>query len=156
MIIKVKHLLSNVHKLSMLAFFALNSAYAQTDHSAHMSMSGSAKPSNTCVTTGLECANATTPFFMPDGSLLLAWTAGGVVSVAQSEDKGKTFSPPIAVAQHGKSLDSGADARPQIVANSSNQVFLAYAFLRTPIGMHKSIPQFQMMVARHSRRQDLW
>lgn len=130
MIIKVKHLLSNVHKLGMLAFFALNSAYAQMDHSSHMGMGGSAKSSNTCVSTGLECANAATPFFMPDGSLLLAWTAGGVVSVAQSADKGKTFSPPIAVAQHGKSLDSGADARPQIVANSSKQVFLAYAFFK--------------------------
>ncbi|WP_215389818.1 sialidase family protein [Polynucleobacter sp. MWH-UH25E] len=99
------------------------------DHSSHGIGIAPAKPA-ACVGSGLECANAATPFFMPDGSLLLAWTAGGVVSVAQSADKGKTFSPPVTVAQHGKSLDLGADARPQIVANSNDQVFLAYSFFK--------------------------
>ena len=101
-------------------------AQMQLDHS---SMTGS-KPKNTCQSSGLECANAATPFFAPDGKLLLAWTANGVVSVAQSTDLGKSFSPPAKVAEHGKSLDVGSDARPQIVADKKGNVFLAYAFFK--------------------------
>ena len=89
-----------------------------------------AKVSSVCQGIGLECANAATPFFTQDGKLLLAWTANGVVAVAQSSDLGKTFSPPVKIAEHGKSLDAGADARPQIVADKQGNVFLAYAFFK--------------------------
>jgi hypothetical protein len=101
-------------------------AQMQMDHS---SMAGS-KSKNSCQGTGLECANAATPFFTTDGKLLVAWTANGVVSVAQSSDLGKSFSPPVKIAEHGKSLDVGSDARPQIVANKQGNVFLAYAFFK--------------------------
>lgn len=90
----------------------------------------SAKPGNTCHGVGLECANAATPFFTQDGKLLLAWTANGVVAVAQSSDLGKTFSPAVKIAEHGKSLDAGADARPQIVVDKQGNIFLAYAFFK--------------------------
>lgn len=83
-----------------------------------------------CVGSGLECANAATPFFTQDGKLLLAWTTNGVVSVAQSADLGKTFLPSIKIAEHGKSLDTGSDARPQIVADQNGNVFLAYSFFK--------------------------
>ena len=105
-------------------------AQAQMDHSSSKSGSMPAKPSYTCQGSGLECANAATPFFAPDGKLLLAWTANGVVSVAESVDLGKSFSPPVKIAEHGKSLDAGSDARPQIVANKQGNVFLAYAFFK--------------------------
>ena len=95
----------------------------------HASMTSS-KPKNGCQGAGLECANAATPFFTFDGNLLLSWTANGVVSVAQSTDLGKSFSPPVKIAEHGKSLDVGADARPQIVADKQGNVFLAYAFFK--------------------------
>jgi BNR repeat-like domain len=101
-------------------------AQMQMDHS---SMAGS-KPKNSCQGAGLECANAATPFFTLDGELLLSWTANGVVSVAKSADLGKSFSPPVKIAEHGKSLDAGADARPQIVADKQGKVFLAYAFFK--------------------------
>ncbi|WP_353433116.1 sialidase family protein [Polynucleobacter sp. MWH-UH23A] len=114
--------------LSALGVVFSNYAIAQMDHSSHM-MSSSTK-SVACTSSGLECANAATPFMLQDGGLLLAWTAGGRVSVAQSSDKGKTFSTPVSIAQHGKALDFGADARPQIVANSNGKVFLAYAFFK--------------------------
>jgi len=105
-------------------------AQAQMDHSSSKASSMPAKPSNACQSFGLECANAATPFFAPDGKLLLAWTANGVVSVAQSVDLGKTLSTPIKIAEHGKSLDVGSDARPQIVVDKSNNIFLAYAFFK--------------------------
>ena len=66
-------------------------AQMQMDHSSMVS----AKPGNACQGAGLECANAATPFFTQDGKLLLAWTASGVVAVAQSSDLGKTFSPAV-------------------------------------------------------------
>jgi len=98
----------------------------QMDHSSM----ASSKTKSTCQGTGLECANAATPFFVPDGNLLLSWTASGVVSIAQSSDLGKTFSPTIQIAEHGKSLDAGADARPQMVADKQGNIFLAYAFFK--------------------------
>ena len=101
-------------------------AQMQMDHS---SMAGS-KPKNTCQSSALECANAATPFFSADGKLLLAWTANGVVSVGQSSDFGKTVTTSVKIAEHGKSLDVGSDARPQIVADKQGNVFLAYAFFK--------------------------
>ena len=115
--------------MGVLGLVAFNSAFAQMDHSSHMMSTSPAKPS-ACTGSGLDCANAATPFFMADGKLLLAWTGGGEVSVAQSMDKGKTFSTPVVVAEHGKSLDTGADARPQIVADKQGNIFLAYSFFK--------------------------
>ena len=103
---------------------------AQVEHSSHGAKSAPAKVSNTCQGTGLECANAATPFFTADSKLLLAWTANGVVSVAQSTDLGKSFTPAVSIAEHGKALDTGSDARPQIVSDSKGNIFLAYAFFK--------------------------
>ena len=105
-------------------------ANAQMEQLSHSAMSGSKKSVSTCQGSGLDCANAATPFFTADGKLLLAWTASGVVSVAQSMDGGKSFSPAVKIAEHGKALDTGSDARPQIVADSKGNVFLAYAFFK--------------------------
>lgn len=114
--------------ISVLGSAALNHAVAQMSHSSQVMGVSPAK--SACIGSGLECANAATPFLMDDGRLLLAWTANGVVSVAQSSDKGRTFSIPVKIAEHGKSLDAGSDARPQIVADARNNVFLAYAFFK--------------------------
>jgi len=104
--------------------------HAQMDHSSRPIAGASSKASNTCSGTSLECANAATPFFYSDGKLLLTWTANGVVSVAQSTDLGKTLSPQVKIAEHGKSLDAGSDARPQIVADQQGNIFIAYAFFK--------------------------
>lgn len=104
--------------------------HAQIDHSSHSKMGGSSRGSNACVGFGLECANAATPFVTKDGQLLLAWTANGIISVAQSPDLGQTFVSPVKIAEHGKSLDTGSDARPQIVADSTGNVFVAYTFFK--------------------------
>ena len=105
-------------------------AFSQMDHSSHSGMSAPTKPLIACQGSGLDCANAATPFLTGSGKLLLAWTGGGVVSVAQSEDLGKTFSAAVKIAEHGKTLDAGSDARPQIVSDSQGTVFLAYAFFK--------------------------
>ena len=87
-------------------------AQMQMDHSSHMAGANPAKVSSVCQGIGLECANAATPFFTQDGRLLLVWTASGVVSVAQSSDLGKTFSPAVKI------------------ADKQGNVFLAYAFFK--------------------------
>lgn len=112
-----------------LELACLCSALAQIDHSSMMTSSATSRPA-VCAGSGLECANAASPFFTIDGKLLLAWTANGVVSVAQSSDLGKTFSPAVKIAEHGKSLDAGSDARPQIVSDGSGNVLLAYSFFK--------------------------
>lgn len=127
------HTLSRLLLLNTLFFGVLSVAglaQAQMNHAAPKASSAPTKPSNHCQGAGLECANAATPFFSVDGKLLLAWTANGVVSVAQSADLGKTMSSPVKIAEHGKSLDAGSDARPQIVADKQGNIFLAYAFFK--------------------------
>ncbi len=103
---------------------------AQMAHSSDSGMGTVAKRPLACQGLGLDCANAATPFLTGSGKLLLAWTGGGVVSVAQSDDLGKTFSTAVKIAEHGKLLDAGSDARPQIVSDSQGKVFLAYAFFK--------------------------
>jgi hypothetical protein len=83
-----------------------------------------------CSSTGLDCANAATPFISTDGQLWLVWTAGGQVSLAKSKDLSKTFSSPISLAQHGKYLDTGGDARPQIIVDDMGRVVVSYAFFK--------------------------
>ncbi|OWS71039.1 sialidase family protein [Polynucleobacter campilacus] len=102
-------------------------ADAQMDHSRPMA---AVKQKDVCQGSGLDCAIAATPSLSPDGKLLLAWTASGVVSVGQSFDLGKTLISTVKIAEHGKSLDTGSDARPQIVADKQGNVFLAYAFFK--------------------------
>ena len=127
---KINFEVMKLHFLSGLIWVFSSSAIAQMDHSSHMGKGGSSKPVNSCVSIGLECANAATPFLDTDGSLFLVWTAGGVVSVAKSQDLGKSFAQVVVVAEHGKSLDAGGDARPQVVADKSGNVFIAYAFFK--------------------------
>ena len=127
---KINFEVMKLHFLSGLIWVFSSSAIAQMDHSSHMGKGGSSKPANSCVSTGLECANAATPFLDTDGSLFLAWTAGGMVSVAKSQDLGKSFAQVVVVAEHGKSLDAGGDARPQVVADKSGNVFIVYAFFK--------------------------
>lgn len=105
-------------------------SFAQMSHPPQGSSSSLAKSSHSCQGSGLECANAATPFFMANGNLLLTWTANGVVSVAKSADLGKSFSSSVKIAEHGKSLDTGSDARPQIVADKRGNIFVAYAFFK--------------------------
>ena len=116
--------------LLLSALGVIGQVYAQMDHSSGMAGAMKTKPNDVCQGDGLQCANAATPFFTADGKLLLTWTANGVVSFAQSTDSAKSFSAPVKIAEHGKSLDAGSDARPQIVADKQGNIFLAYSFFK--------------------------
>ena len=72
---------------------------------AQMSHQHGAK--HACEGAALACAAKATPTFAPDGTLWLAWDAGGYISVARSRDLGHTFSPAVAVNAERLSLDWG-------------------------------------------------
>lgn len=131
--IQINHLFKRSALLCALllgALGAIGQAHAQMGHSSGMAGVMKTKSNEVCQSDGLQCANTATPFFDQNGKLLLAWTANGVVSVAQSTDLGKTFTPATKIAEHGKSLDTGSDTRPQIVSDKVGNVFLAYSFFK--------------------------
>jgi len=84
-------------------------------------------PSAPCSGSEIGCSNVATPAFGPDGSLWLAWAAGGKVMVARSADLGKSFGPAVAVNAEPAKLDSGPDARPKIVVDDRGHIDVAYA-----------------------------
>src|SRR5262245_64436982 len=67
-----------------------------------------------CRDATIACATKATPTFAPDGTLWLAWAAGGRVLVAHSSDLGRTFTVPVAVNADALDIDWGPDARPKI------------------------------------------
>ncbi len=109
-------------------FIALSAfAWAASAFGQAASMHHDAHARDECAGIALNCASAVTPFFdNARGRLWIAWSAGGAVSVAHSDDDGKSFSPPIVIGQHGAMLDVGADARPQIVLDTQGRVTVAY------------------------------
>lgn len=83
-----------------------------------------------CEDTVLRCATKVTPTFAPDGTLWLAWMAGGQVSVASSRDQGKSFSPPVQVTRDRLNLDWGPDARPKLAIDAKGDIALAFSIFR--------------------------
>ncbi len=87
-------------------------------------------PSGFCDEPGLACATTATPYFAPDGTLWLAWTAAGQVSVASSTDLGHSFSAAVRVTRAPATLDSGPDARPQVLVDHQGRVVVGYSIFK--------------------------
>src|SRR5262245_47215769 len=83
-----------------------------------------------CDEPDLRCASKVTPAFASDGTLWLAWMAGGRISVASSKDQGRSFSTPVQVTREKLNLDWGPDARPQIVVEKTGGIALAFSIFR--------------------------
>ena len=80
--------------LAVLCALAWVGTASAADTHANHQMAGAPAP---CAGTTLACAIAATPTIAQDGSLYVAWAAGGQVSVARSTDHGKSFAPAVAV-----------------------------------------------------------
>ena len=102
--------------LLMLSSAILATAQMSHEHGARQACEGAT----------LACATKVTPTFAPDGSLWLAWDAGGYISVARSSDFGRTFSPAVAVNPERLSLDWGPDARPVIAVDRQGRIAVAF------------------------------
>ena len=114
-------------RMSLLATLAFSlcqtAAHAQMSHHQHASEAA-------CEEVELRCASKVTPAFASDGTLWLAWMAGGQISVASSKDQGRSFSAPVQVTQEKLKLDWGPDARPQIVVEKNGGIALAFSIFR--------------------------
>ncbi|WP_035981179.1 sialidase family protein [Bradyrhizobium sp. STM 3843] len=103
-------------------------AALQSPASAQMSHQHASEAA--CEGTELRCATKVTPFFAADGTLWLTWMAGGLVSVANSQDAGGTFSQPVPVTTQKLNLDWGPDARPAVVVDRKGGIAVAFATFR--------------------------
>lgn len=97
-------------------------AYGQMSHQ-HVSEAA-------CEEAVLRCASKVTPAFGTDGTLWLAFMAGGRVSVASSKDGGHTFSAPVQVSAEPLNLDWGPDARPKIALDRHGGIAIAFSTFR--------------------------
>jgi hypothetical protein len=104
----------------MLKFASAQSLQHQTDRQSEKS----------CADTVFQCASSITPVFLPDGSLFVVGISGDSVFVAKSIDLGNTWSPSNVIAHHHQTLDKGADARAQIIADNNGHVMIAYAYFK--------------------------
>lgn len=110
---------------------AASSPPAASAHSAHVHAGTPGAPYASlapfrCADVSLACATSVTPASAPDGSLWVAWTAGGAVSVARSSDGGASFSAPVVLGRYGGYADTGPDARPQIAIDSSGRIAVVF------------------------------
>jgi hypothetical protein len=115
-------LLFRVKGLAIIIALWQSAAYAQMSHQ-HASEAA-------CDEVALRCASKVTPAFGPDGTLWLAWMAGGYVSVANSKDGGRSFSAPVQVTKERLNLDWGPDARPKIAIDRNGGIALAFSIFR--------------------------
>jgi hypothetical protein len=83
-----------------------------------------------CIEPSLICAPAATPAFAPDGTLFVAFSAGGLVLVTKSEDRGKSFSAPVRINAEAMRIDTGPDARPKIAVGPNGRITVAFAILK--------------------------
>jgi len=77
-------------------------------------------------TQPLGCADTATAAFAPDGTLLLTWTQDQKVYFARSKDRGESWTLPLRIADITAGFDGGGDARPQIAADATGRVLVAY------------------------------
>ena len=116
--------------ISTFCIFVSAHTSAQGHHHASNPVNRSIdKKQDSCQSNFLECAKAATPYFTANGQLYLVWSAQGNVFIAKSTDLGKSFDSPKKLAEHGKTLDTGSDARPQILVDQQ-KILVAYAFFK--------------------------
>ncbi len=113
---------------SVLAWSA--AALLSVSVAAHAGEKPSDLPGGACAGRELACAKAATPLLLPDGTLWLAWTAGGSVSVARSGDLGRSFAPAVVLDPAAKVIDNGPDARPKIVRDGAGRITVAYSIFK--------------------------
>ncbi len=101
--------------------FARNDAHPPHGH--HRTQSA-------CEGPDLACASVATAAFADDGALWLVWAAGGYVSAAKSNDRGRTFGPRKAINTEPADIDWGPDARPKIIAAKQGRIAVTFTVFK--------------------------
>ncbi len=115
------------HKIWRTAFLFILTATSQPSNAAMGPMD---MPGGPCEGPELACARSATPLLLPDGTLWLAWAAGGHVSVARSADFGHSFGLPVMLKAEAATMDNGPDARPKIVQDKDGRLIVAYSLFK--------------------------
>jgi hypothetical protein len=74
----------------------------------------------------LSCARAPNAVFDNNGRLWLAWASDGHVYVNYSDDKGKTFSKPVAVNRIPEVIAARGENRPKVAINQKGYVYVSW------------------------------
>lgn len=114
--------------LSLL--LGLTAPAAAAEHQHHHAAETPLRPGCGRDDTSLDCALIASPAFLADGTLVLAWAAGGRVMLARSTDQGGHFTPAVAVNGGPEAVDTSGDARPAVAADSRGRVFVAWSVRR--------------------------
>jgi len=120
----------NRGKLAMSRKLMLAAALALWQSFALAQMNHQHASEAACEDAILRCATKVTPAISQDGTLWLAWMAGGHVSIASSGDGGHSFSAPVQVTRESLNLDWGPDARPKIALDRSGGIAIAFSIFR--------------------------
>jgi len=115
---------------AMLKTVVATIALALWQSSASAQMNHQHASEAACEEVVLRCATKVTPTFAADGTLWLAWMAGGRVLVASSGDGGHSFSAPVQVTNEPLNLDWGPDARPKIALDRNGGIAVAFSIFR--------------------------
>jgi len=74
----------------------------------------------------IQCAPTTTAAFDNQGKLWVAWYKTGHIYVSQSDNKGKTFTPPVTVNRIPENVYARGENRPKIAFGIKGEVYLSW------------------------------
>ena len=72
----------------------------------------------------LKCAPTTSAHFDQKGILWVAWYTSGHVYVSRSNDKGKTFNPPVTVNRTPELVYAKGENRPKLAFGNNNEIYV--------------------------------
>jgi hypothetical protein len=112
-----------------ILFAASGGMAAEAGHGGHGAKAAAPAPRPGCTAqdTRLDCTRQATPLILPDGGMVLAWTAGGRVMAARADAPGGALGPAGTLNAQPETVDANADARIALAADGRGRVYAAWA-----------------------------
>ena len=74
----------------------------------------------------LQCAPTTSAHFDKKGVLWVAWSSSGHVYVSRSNDKGKTYNPPVSVNRTPELVYAKGENRPKLAFGNNDEIYVSW------------------------------
>ena len=74
----------------------------------------------------IQCASTTSSHFDKKGNLWVAWYNSGHVYISRSNDKGKTFNPPITVNRTPELVYAKGENRPKLAFGNNDEIYVSW------------------------------
>jgi len=74
----------------------------------------------------LQCAPTTSAYFDKKGFLWVAWYSSGHVYVSRSNDKGKTYNPPVSVNRTPELVYAKGENRPKLAFGNNGEIYVSW------------------------------